>query len=528
MPFVLPTPIKLGMLQQLLSSYTNHSDAYALWEGFTEGFSIGYNGPRLSREAHCLSSALANPVVVQEKLQKEIQLGRIAGPFMCKPFSQLQCSPIGLVPKREPHTFRLIHHLSFPSGGSINDFINREQCKVNYASFDRAVELVMEAGQGAWLAKSDIKSAFRLLPVSPSDYELLGFTFGGQYFYDKCLPMGCSISCSLFEKFSTFLDFQVKRMSGSLLVTHYLDDFLFVGPSASSCAGVLHVFSSLCNQLGVPIAKEKTEGPVQTITYLGLEIDAVKMQVQVPKGKVQALCEHIHQSLSKKKITLRSVQSLVGSLNFVCRAISPGRAFMGRLIALTRGLTKPHHRVRFTTGARLDLLMWLRFLADFNGVSAFLGSNWESSNSLSLFTDAAAAIGFGAYFAGRWTQGHWPGDIIQNPPSIAFLEFYPIVVAIHCWASLLSNSRVKFHTDNIAVVHIINKQSSHCPKIMHLLRLFVLQCLKFNIYFRAVHVPGKFNDIADALSRFQMARFRLAAPMADEAMTPLPSLPQVW
>ena len=86
------------------------------------------------------------------------------------------------------------------------------------------------------------------------------------------------------------------------------------------------------------------------------------------KQKVQALCEHIHQSLSKKKITLRSVQSLVGSLNFVCRAISPGRAFMGRLIALTRRLTKPHHRVRFTTGARLDLLMVLRFLADFNGV----------------------------------------------------------------------------------------------------------------------------------------------------------------
>ena len=39
-------------------------------------------------------------------------------------------------------------------------------------------------------------------------------------------------------------------------------------------------------------------------------------------------------------------------------------------------------------------------------------------------------------------------------------------------------------------------------------------------------MPGKFNDIADALSRFQMARFRLAAPMAEEAMTPLPSLPQ--
>ena len=185
------------------------------------------------------------PEVVLDKLRKEINLGRIAGPFAARPFPNLQCSPIGLVPKHEPGSFRLIHHLSYPLGSSINDFINKEDCTVHYTSFDAAVHVVMSAGHNAWMAKSDIKSAFRLLPVAPSEYELLGFQFQGKFYYDKCLPMGCSVSCSLFETFSTFLEFQVKKVSQSVGITHYLEDFLFVGESASSCAALLQTFRAI-------------------------------------------------------------------------------------------------------------------------------------------------------------------------------------------------------------------------------------------------------------------------------------------
>ncbi len=60
---------------------------------------------------------------------------------------------------------------------------------------------------------------------------------------------------------------------------------------------------------------------------------------------------------------------------------------------------------------------------------------------------------------------------------------------------------------------------------MYLVRIFVLECLKFNIRFKAAHVPGVFNVIADSLSRFQATRFRMAAPQADAVMSPLPVLP---
>ena len=138
------------------------------------------------------------------------------------------------------------------------------------------------------------------------------------------------------------------------------------------------------------------------------------------------------------------------------------------------------------------------------------------------------ALVLGLIFGGRWTQGRWQDKLISNPPSIAFLEFFPVVVAVKCWGALLANHKVLFNCDNTAVVCIINKQTSGCPRIMHLLRMFVLECLKYNIVFKAVHVPGTHNVRADALSRFQMQRFRNASPHAEPKMTPLPILPQVW
>lgn len=76
-------------------------------------------------------------------------------------------SPLGLVPKKDPGQFRLIHHLSYPEGCSVNDGIDPAFCRVVYASFDTALKWVRRCGPGALMAKTDIESAFRLLPLHP-------------------------------------------------------------------------------------------------------------------------------------------------------------------------------------------------------------------------------------------------------------------------------------------------------------------------------------------------------------------------
>lgn len=58
----------------------------------------------------------------------------------------LRVSPLGVVPKRGANKFRLINHLSYPEGMSVNDGIDPELYKVSYASFDSALAWVRRYG----------------------------------------------------------------------------------------------------------------------------------------------------------------------------------------------------------------------------------------------------------------------------------------------------------------------------------------------------------------------------------------------
>jgi hypothetical protein len=104
--------------------------------------------------------------------------------------------------------------------------------------------------------------------------EIFHFTLLGKYYIDKCLPMGCSISCALFEKFVTFLQWALQKKSGLNTIDHYLDDFIFLGrPGTDECSLLRKEFDNLCTSLGVPLAVKKEEGPVTKLICLGLGID---------------------------------------------------------------------------------------------------------------------------------------------------------------------------------------------------------------------------------------------------------------
>lgn len=96
------------------------------------------------------------------------------------PIPGLRVSPLGVVPKKEANKFCLIHPLSYPAGESVNDGIDAQECKVSYTSFDAALVWVRKYGRGSLLAKTDIESAFRLLPVHPESFRLLGCKWEGQ------------------------------------------------------------------------------------------------------------------------------------------------------------------------------------------------------------------------------------------------------------------------------------------------------------------------------------------------------------
>ena len=80
--------------------------------------------------------------------------------------------------------------------------------------------------------------------------------------------MGCSLSCAIFEAFSTALEWLPKHYLCASGVLHILDDFLFIAISQGTSASDLHNFLSLCDRLGVPIAHEKQK-VLQPLNLLG-------------------------------------------------------------------------------------------------------------------------------------------------------------------------------------------------------------------------------------------------------------------
>lgn len=521
---VAPTPIRISVLKEWLE-ISSYPDANILLSGFQDGFRLCYNGPRHSRIARNLKSITKYPGVALQKIDKELKLGRIAGPFVKEPFDNFQSSPIGLVPKKAEGEFRLIHHLSYPENMSINDFIDPVLCSVRYTEFDEAINMIQDLGRNCYLFKMDIKSAFRLLPVNPLDFELLGFSLDGCFYYDKCLPFGCSISPSLFEKFSTFLEYCIRQRLVNGLLIHYLDDFLGGDKSESGCKENMAIFKDSMEEIGVPLADEKTEGPCQVLVFLGLELDSREMVVRIPSDKIKEVVEKIQGVISKKSATLKQLQSLIGSLNFCCRAIAIGRPFCRRLINLTCGVTRPHHHVRLNKQVKTDLDLWLGFFKHFNGISVFHDRFWVTNDDLELYTDSSGGVGFGIWFQGRWCQDKWPTEwhTLGITSDITCLELFPIVVAVVVFGDHLVNKKIRINCDNKAVVHILNTMTSKNTRVLALLRFLTIQCVKRNCIIKASHIEGIKNEIADALSRFQNHRFRSLVEQADPEATPMPN-----
>lgn len=103
--------------------------------------------------------------MLKKKIDKEIALGRIAGPFNYEPLGNLRLSPIGVVAKKDGG-WRLIHHLSYPFDYSVNDFIDTEACSVQYTSFDEVLDMIVKLGSGAFLGKWMLNQHLGYFPLT--------------------------------------------------------------------------------------------------------------------------------------------------------------------------------------------------------------------------------------------------------------------------------------------------------------------------------------------------------------------------
>ena len=495
----LPTPIKVNKLGPLLANY---DDKKFVIEGLTTGFDLGYQGEQASQRCNNNLTVNANPDTALAKVNKEVSLNRIAGPFKDVPFPHFKCSPLALREKSTPGQYRLLHNLSHPHDDTaVNANIPRELTKVTYATVEDATEIIRQF-DAPFLAKTDIADAFRLLPLNPECYNLTGFKLQGYYYYDKCVPMGASSSCQTFERFSDALLHILKSHYQVKHIVKVLDDFLLIGESRELCQHALDSFTHLAHRINLPLAAHKTEGPTQCLTFLGIQIDTLKGELSIPQGKIIKYTSDILAALKTESVTLKELQSLTGKLQFVSTIVPVGRSFLRRLYDLSIN-KRPHATIKLGAGAMGDLVTWLTFLKDYNAKELYLTRLNLTTHTDHIYTDSSD-IGYGGTFRNEYFYGEFPRSWLEY--DIQVREFFPILLLITIKADCFANSHLTIRTDNSSVAAAINTQTSKNKNLMQLLRKFVLSLLKNNIKCTAYHIAGKKNTISDALSRLQLTK----------------------
>ena len=178
----------------------------------------------------------------------------------------------------------------------------------------------------------------------------------------------------------------------------------------------------------MPLAPEETQGPTTVLPFICIIFDTVKLEARLPNNKLAKCKSMIADFLTRQKVSIQQLQSLLGLLGYAACVVVSGRCFLRRLIDLTIGVTRPHHHIRLTKQAKLDLTVWQEFLNNFNGRAFFLNDRFHTDGCLDLYTDASGCVGYWEVYGKEWFWGKWPSAWLTR--NIAVLELFPIMAAV--------------------------------------------------------------------------------------------------
>ena len=136
---------RIVFAQMLTEAGYDTEETQFIYNESTKGFPLGYAGPNnRQQKSPNMPRRYGSKIQLWNKMVKEVNLKRFAGPFPSIPFSNYVQSPVNLVPKKSEDNSKqtcLVFNLSWPKLMSSNDYTPKELCSVKYKDLDHAVQL---------------------------------------------------------------------------------------------------------------------------------------------------------------------------------------------------------------------------------------------------------------------------------------------------------------------------------------------------------------------------------------------------
>ena len=477
----------------------------------TEGASSMIEAPGTTR-THCVNH-LPEPSEeiprVIDALASFVSKGHMAGPLFDVDESMLKINSLMAIKKPGGHV-RVVANLKSPKGYSFNDGIP-DKCKevwpVTMTLTKDFAKMLVEAGQGALMACSDMKDAYKMIPVCISQRELQAYKFCGGIFIETKMVFGDKLACLYFDRFHFCI---LKAFVYPMAPIHVgaqgrtVDDNPVAVPAGAGqhLANFVNTYRDSLSRLGIEAADNdptctkafdcSTNGEV-----LGIRYDTISFTWRVPHEKLHLLVKQTRSVAILEKHSLRELEVVVGKLRFVVQLCPPLLRFLSSSVYALKqyikllspsgvsedisGKVRDQQQFCSTEEMRKDLLMIAAILVDsYQHPLPITDPDPEIPlHAVPVFTDASGNIGsltfpsLGIFFppydgmhAAGFSIPFMTDFLLQSngkcliADTTSTLEALGLLVPLVIYPARLARKAIHFRIDNLAVVWAFRKKRS--------------------------------------------------------------------
>lgn len=551
---LLQCPVRAGVTslnaEAWWTALQGHPHQAFMWLGIVYGFPILVSPQRPAVGVQFIQRALpaSEASQVTEFVRKERaashMLDVVADGLVVQPADSVWVSPIVTAPKPGGAVgeVRVCHHASWGPRGSavvpLNDDITFEALDpagmFQLPTFVQRLRDLVAANPTRRLAgaKADAKSFFRQFPIRQRDWGFMGHRWLGVLIIHIVLSFGLRsavhVSCALSNAISDVL-----QSVAGVWCAFFVDDAILLNYE-SAIGRDFQWLLAIGSALGLVWNAAKCVKPHWELEVLGVMFNLRTKRAWLAPAKQATLLAAVDRLLQAaadhRPVKVGHVRQLAGLAQYLGAVVPWGRAHTAPLWRLCGVDGVDDGALRVLNQECVFALRWWRSVATGGtvlcaGLDVGISPPRPLLPAYFLRSDASSRLGFGtAVFLqpGWWCRGLWTDR--EQLYSINVLELAAVVIGVAANASLFSGGVLVVESDNLTAVWSIWSESSRQAPLRFLTLLLCHLQAHFKFVVRVRHVPGKFLDLVDAISRSKPFQHLLpSGPGWDWRERPIPT-----
>lgn len=359
-----------------------------------------------------------------------------------------------------------------------------------------------------YMTKIDLSQAYLHIPIAENHCRYLSFAYEGVVYEMTCLPFGLASAPCAFANITNWLANVFREQSIRILV--YLDDFLIMHSDSETLRKHTQIVVNCLINLGWCVNWTKsTLTPSRRLEYLGVEWDTLENTKNLPASKIKKNRIIIKDMLRKNQWSWLTAKILLGNVNFASFVVPHGRLHCRILQREANRLPEEdRNKLYYLPLPVVEELEW--WLKNIDQVSPI-----HIKGPTSFVSTDAALDGWGATVNGSKLWGTW--DQKQHTWHSNQKELWTIKEVLMAVGSELHNQTVMVQTDNkTAVAYIMKEGGTKSTRLLQTTFEIFNLTNQHNIHLIARYLPGRYNLIADSLSRTnQLPEWSLSREILD-------------